>query len=291
MKRPPILIIAAIVLVVCAVALYFTHAGFRERIKGRPSPPAANTVTYFCREGLIRATYLTNKVRLVLPDGRKFELPQAVAGSGIRFTDGNLEFWSKGANARVTENNQVIYSDGVAGTVSHPAKGTAEFTDSSKTFSFRFPRNLILSGKDIGFTQGWRAGASDYGMVLALVTIPRQFATRTNFSGAEFSIGQSSDPEAVNNCFVEPRGYGVQTEQVKLAGVSFTKYTFSDAGAGNLYETTSYRTKRGDGCYVVEYTIHSTNIGNYPPDQGIKEFDKGRVIEVLEGMVRGFRFL
>lgn len=291
MKRFPNLIIAAIALVICVLAFYFSGGVFRERVKNRPSPPDAITVTYFCREGVIRATYLPHKVKLVLPDGRKFELPQDVAASGIRFTDGNIEFWSKGANARVTEDQKIIYSDGVAGTVSHPAKETAEFTDSSKTFSFRFPRNLTLSGKDIGFTQGWRAEASDYGMVLALVTIPRTFMPHTNFSGAEFIISQSSDPEAVKNCFIKPQGYGVQTELVKIAGVSFTKYTFSDAGAGNLYETTSYRTRRGDGCYVVEYTIHSTNIGNYPPDLGIKEFDKGKITGVLEGMVRSFRFL
>jgi hypothetical protein len=78
---------------------------------------------------------------------------------------------------------------------------------------------------------------------------------------------------------------------VKLRGIPFTKFTFSDAGAGNLYETTSYRTKRGDECYVVEYTIHSSNIGMYSPDQGIKEFDKDKITKMLDRMVRSFQFL
>ncbi|HEX3048598.1 MAG TPA: MliC family protein [Bacillota bacterium] len=318
-----LIVIVAIVLVIVAMVVYLNSTGFRKRVNNRPSPSAtsrlsstqaatptsrlsltqavtptsrpgstqAATITYFCREGVITAAYLDHKVRLVLPDGRKFELPQAVAASGIRFTDGKIEFWSKGANAWVTENNQIIYSDGVAGTISYLAGGAAEFTDYSKTFSFRFPRNLVLSGKGIGFTQGWRAGTVDYGVVLALVSIPGTFAPQTNFSGAEFTIGRSSDPEAVKNSFIKPQGYGVLEEPVKFGGVSFTKYTFSDAGAGNLYVTTSYRTRRGEGCYVVEYTIHSTNIGNYSPDQGITEFDKAMITGVLEGMVRSFRFL
>ena len=80
-------------------------------------------------------------------------------------------------------------------------------------------------------------------------------------------------------------------EPVKIHGIPFTKFTFSDAGAGNLYETVSYRTKRGGECYVVEYTIHSTNIGMYSPDQGIKEFDRAKVVNMLEKMAKSFRFL
>ena len=71
----------------------------------------------------------------------------------------------------------------------------------------------------------------------------------------------------------------------------FSKFTLNDAGAGNLYETTSYRGLFDGDCYAIEYTIHSTNIGNYSPDQGVKEFDKVKVQEELEKILDSFKFL
>ena len=38
-------------------------------------------------------------------------------------------------------------------------------------------------------------------------------------------------------------------------------------------------------------TIHSTNIGNYDPSQGISEFDKTNVTNVLETIAGSFMFL
>jgi hypothetical protein len=51
-----------------------------------------------------------------------FSISSAIIGdapiaSVIWFSNGKVEFWSKGPNAFVTENNKTIYSDGVAGTV------------------------------------------------------------------------------------------------------------------------------------------------------------------------------
>jgi membrane-bound inhibitor of C-type lysozyme len=271
---------------VCILALAATRWG--EQIFVHLSPLASNTVNYYCREGIIQATYLDHKVQLALPDGRSFVLPQVVAASGIRFSNGRVEFWSKGPNAFVTENNQTIYSDGVAGTVRY-SDGTAIFTDSTKSFSFCYPRRFRLSGKGVGFTTDWRAGATEPGMVLAMVTIPKAYLPRTNFSEARLIIGKSSDPDALKHCFDEPQGSGSRREQVQINGVPFIRIAFSDAGAGNLYETVSYRTKRGEECYAVEYTVHSTNIGMYSPDQGIQEFDKAKVFKVLDTMAQSFR--
>jgi len=65
----------------------------------------------------------------------------------------------------------------------------------------------------------------------------------------------------------------------------------SDPGAGNIYDTTSYKTIKNNMCYAVEYTVHSTNINNYSPDQNIKEFDKVKIENILNEMVKSFRFL
>ncbi|MDO9509318.1 MAG: MliC family protein [Thermovirgaceae bacterium] len=44
---------------------------------------------------------------LYLPDG-PLELPQAVSGSGARFTDGETTFWIKGDNACMEINGSVV---------------------------------------------------------------------------------------------------------------------------------------------------------------------------------------
>lgn len=64
------------------------------------------TVKYACDESkTIAATYYSDKVDLVLSDGRTESLPQTMSGSGIRYAnaDGSFVFWSKGDTAFITE--------------------------------------------------------------------------------------------------------------------------------------------------------------------------------------------
>jgi hypothetical protein len=78
---------------------------------------------------------------------------------------------------------------------------------------------------------------------------------------------------------------------VTINGVTYERVVTSDAGAGNLYLTTSYRTVRNNQCYAIEYTIHSSQLGNYPPSMGITAFDQNKVTAVFEGMVQSFKFI
>ncbi len=83
-----------------------------------PALPAAaqavapiSTVRYACADNrTIRAAYYSDKVELVLGDGREMTLPQTMSGSGIRYAnpDESFVFWSKGADAFVTEGTNQI---------------------------------------------------------------------------------------------------------------------------------------------------------------------------------------
>lgn len=138
-------------------------------------------------------------------------------------------------------------------------------------------------------TKEWMNMATTDGELLYKTEIPREFEPSTNFAGAKFTVGRSSDPEAVSSCLVNTMGEMTEKSMVKINGVDYTVFNYSDAGAGNFYDTTSYRAVYGDSCYAMEYTIHSTNIHNYSPDQGIKEFDVEKVRGVLEGIVKNFK--
>ena len=53
----------------------------------------------------IEASYETEKVDLVLSDGRTLSVPQAMSGSGARYAnaDESFVFWNKGNDAFITE--------------------------------------------------------------------------------------------------------------------------------------------------------------------------------------------
>jgi membrane-bound inhibitor of C-type lysozyme len=247
-------------------------------------PIENQSVSYSCSDKkTITATYGEKSVAIKLSDGRSFVLPQQISGSGIRYETDGIAFLSKGPNAFLIEQGQQTYMNCVEGT-NVPNGDANTFTDAGKTFSFSYPKVTTISGGDIGYTQSWSNNQITLGLELAKLEIPRESQPKTNFSGATLSVGTSSDVDAVKSCVATGTS-------VSINGADFTKSTSSDAGAGNFYETTMYRIFRNSQCYNLEYTIHTTNIGNYSPDQGIVEYDKSSVTQTLESIVQSFKFL
>ena len=250
------------------------------------------TATYYCEEGTINADFSTSSVTLSLSDGRNMILPQTISGSGARYEASNTIFWNKGNNAFITERGITTYTNCVSGFEKNISASTTNYTDSSKTFSFSFPNQFKLFGGDMGYSQDWQVQSTSSGLLLAVVNIPRNFYSgKTNFGEAKFTVGTSADPDAVANCLVPEFPNMEKTSTTTINGFQFTKMNFSDAGAGNFYDTTSYRIICDSQCYAIEYTIHSSNIYNYSPDQGVKEFDKTKVDSVLENMAQSFKFI
>lgn len=294
MKTTYISIGIIILLLIAAGAYAFFHI---EGLKHMAVPATGNVVQYSCTQGTIAATFTEGQVALVLSDGRQFMLPQAPSGSGIRYEKDGVVLVGKGNDAFLTENGTTTYANCVAaasntgGMSGDTNAGMKTFTDASKTFRFSYPTMFSVTGGGIGYTNGWSDGSTETGLVLAQVVIPGSFQPKTNLSEARFSVGTSAAAGAVKNCFVNTNGNVNGKTEVTINGTKYTKLTYGDAGAGNFYDTTSYRTVRNDQCYAIEYTIHSTNVGNYSPDQGITEFDKAKVQSLLEGMAQSFAFL
>lgn len=294
MKTTYISIGIIILLLIAAGTYAFFHI---EELKEQTAGTTGNVVQYSCSQGTIAAVFSDNQVVLTLSDGRKLTLPQAPSGSGIRYEKDTIAFIGKGDDAFLTENGFTTYGECVAaasntgGMSGDTDAGMKTFTDMGKTFHFSYPSMFSVTSGEIGYTNAWSNGSAQTGLVLAQVVIPRTFQPKTNFSEARFTVGTSADPTAVKNCLVSPPGNNISKAEVTISGQKYQKFVYADAGAGNFYETTSYRTLRNDQCYAVEYTIHSTNIGNYSPDQGITEFDKAKVQGLLDAMAQSFAFL
>ena len=131
------------------------------------------------------------------------------------------------------------------------------------------------------------------GLKMFTVGIPAAFEPQTNLAGATLSVGKSSASAAITNCLQpehdERPGMGYQATTT-INGITFSITKFSGAGAGNLYDTTTYRTLRANACWSVEYTIHSTQLANWPAAYQLKQFDAKKLTDVLDLMVGTFKF-
>ncbi len=135
--------------------------------------------------------------------------------------------------------------------------GWLTYTDPEGVFSFEYPREFSVSGREAE--------------VLAKVTVPRSYMPATNFVEAWLTVNWSNASSSVKNC-------------------SGTENT-SDAAAGNRYDTTTHKKIYDGDCYTLEYTIHYGNIQNYDPNQGVTEFDEGKLKGELEKIVESFKYL
>lgn len=268
---------------------------YRHAHQNQQASAVIATASYLCRDGKsIEASYTAHGVTLTLSDTRSLVLPQVVSGSGTRYESGAIDFVTKGDNAFLEENGAQTYVDCVAHGNAAPssANGQKQFTDSAGTFSFTYPESVAVSGGGVGYSEDWMVNATTSGLVLAKAVLDRSFEPNTNFGEATLTVGTSPDPSAVATCLTYNPSGGPATapSTATINGAKYAVLRASDAGAGNLYDTTSYRTVRNNQCYVIEYTIHSTNIGNYDPSQGVKPFDAAAVKHVMDGIVESFRF-
>lgn len=165
------------------------------------------------------------------------------------------------------------------------------YTSPDGSVSVEYPSEAQPNSAASAPTQEWSVVATkSNGALLADIRLPRSYMPGTNFSEARFTIGRSADASEIKSCTLGPEGLTERGTRT-FAGYTFHKFVFADAAAGNRYESTIYRGIFDGDCYAIEYTIHSTNIGNYPPEQGIKEFDKEKIAGIMEEMVKSVKFL
>jgi hypothetical protein len=166
------------------------------------------------------------------------------------------------------------------------------YSHTDPMFSFSYPQYAQLntgapSNKTDEFWSELETGRTE-GDTYVSLHIPRSFMPGTNFSEAWLSVGSSAETTAVSRCMTPPQA-GTSTQRETLGGQTYARLSQEDAGAGNFYETTSYRALENGSCWALEYTIHSTNIGNYEPGT-VTEFDKTHIENILKDIIRSFRF-
>ncbi len=256
------------------------------------APVAISTATFACDGGsTIAANFYTGSVDLTLSDGRKLTLPQVMGADGAQYRQGDIFFANKGDQAFMEENGTNTYNNCITGTAGTTADGRKVFGDQGKLFTFTYPQAFTIAGGGIGYTENWKTNTDGtLGLILAQVNVPQSYQPKTNFVDATFTVGTSVDPKAIASCLKDSSA-GTAKSAVTINGIKYEKFVSTDAGAGNRYETTSYRTVQNDQCFALEYTIHYTELANFGTGSGVAAFNSVQVHTDLDSIVQSFTFL
>ncbi len=202
---------------------------------------------------------------------------------------------AKQYSADILENTSQVVSEGQG--VDAYYKNVSEWqTDQNNNgWSIAYPIDFDVNDNYPATpTDNWREGTpGGPGSQLFALRVPRAFEPQTNFVEATLTVGESGNAAAVAKCLaIEPTGPPgrLPTSTITINGTVFTVFHGSDAGAGNYYETTSYRTLHSGQCWAVEYTIHFSQIGNYPTEYQLKPFNEAKLRDVLDRIVGTFKF-
>jgi hypothetical protein len=196
----------------------------------------------------------------------------------------------------------VVVTTSTTTTAANPSSGSY-YTDVSTWqtssqpqagFSIAYPLDFAVdTNTNVTPTTDWRVNTQDLGVKVITITVPKTFEPQTNFVDATLTVGYSQNSKAVADCLVADPGDGPETgtSNATINGTNFTVFTSSDAGAGNIYKTTSYRAVHSGSCYAVEYTVHSAELGNFPPSYDLTQYSDSMIDAVLNRIVGTFRFI
>jgi lipopolysaccharide export system protein LptC len=120
--------------------------------------------------------------------------------------------------------------------------------------------------------------------------IPANLYTGTNLGEAGVYIGASSSPKILATCLKATKDMGATSMgTTTINGQVWNVFTSADAGAGNLYESKTYRIIHNKQCFEMNELLHSGNINNYPEGE-VVEFDKPKFQTMLDEVAQTFTF-
>jgi hypothetical protein len=186
-------------------------------------------------------------------------------------------------------------ADTAAAYYNDPAEWQTDTNNTAGGFSIAYPIDFDYSDNyPATLSTDWRVNANNVsGIKYFTLTVPRAFEPQTNFGDATLTVGASGATAAITACMTPDQGGGpaIATSSATINGTTFTIFKSSDAGAGNYYETTSYRTLHANKCYAVEYTVHSAQIANYPSSYGLQPLNEQKINSLMQNIIGTFKFL
>jgi len=293
MKRN-LIFIFLIVIILVGVGIWYVNNKRNQSPSPSPSSSPIAQVTYICNnDRTIDAAFYkgepkpvepgeppipSGSVKIVLSDGRDFNLPQTISADGARYANSNesFVFWSKGNGALVLENNIEKNYIGCIVFAKDPGGLPRVYLDNTVGFSIRYPADY-----SINTSYKYQALGPDKDISGVKFTIPSSLATGTNLSSFDTGVSVEIIP-ATQDCnaglFLDGNT-NVQTVTDNGSDYSFASTT--QGAAGNRYEEEVWAISGTNPCIAIRYFIHSTNIENYSVGT-VLEFDWAALINRFE---------
>lgn len=165
--------------------------------------------------------------------------------------------------------------------VTNPPVEDQTYKNQTYGFEFKYPKNFSFV----------TASYADLQDKIVQIQTDRNEYPKTNFGDAAFSVS-ASYAKSLKDCLALPQIESVNDffATTTINGKTFYFATSTGAGAGNFYESRSYRSLVGGyTCIELKNTIHTTNIGNYDPGT-VSEVNKEPIWKSLESITNSFTF-
>ena len=160
------------------------------------------------------------------------------------------------------------------------------YTDSDHGFAIGFPGDLVP-----------RAPGDELAAPGAVVTFVPTFDHSVGKDGLQTNLGEVSVTVAMANtgscpqqeslCLAQWTGSELPDTRI-IEGRAFTVTCSSDAGAGNVYETITYRAAWGEVPYEISLFFHYGNLSFYA-EGTVTAFDPEPFVKILDAMAGTFR--
>lgn len=158
------------------------------------------------------------------------------------------------------------------------ASQTFNYVSRDGSLSFSYPDDFA----PVRFTEMYMY---KFAPELTLQFMDTNSMTNTNLLEAYFLFSTSSDADAAENCF-QPPAWAEQSEQaageVMVNGIQFVRSKFGGAATGNVHEREIYRTIHNQVCYEVSFMLHYVDVGMFPPEMNVTEFDRAALMQRFE---------
>jgi membrane-bound inhibitor of C-type lysozyme len=295
MKKNITFFVLLLIIIAVAGIWYVNDKGKKS---SSPLPSLIAEVTYICKgDKTINAAFYQGEIKkvepgqmpipsgsakIVLSDGRNFDLPETISADGARYanSDESFVFWSRGNGALILENNAEKSYIGCLIFAKDPGGLPKVYLDDKAIFSVRYPE-----GYSVNASYKYQALGPGKDINGIKLIIPVSLASGTNLSGYDTGVSVEEIP-GVQECnagiFLYP---GAVVQNINDNNVDYSIATQSDAGAGNFYEEKVWAMPGTNPCIAVRYFIHSTNIGNYDPGT-VKEFNHSALIDQFDRIRR-----